>query len=186
MGVLTLATTSMLATIQDMKFYLCTGFGDSKEFARLMGGIKTQGICQGNGVAPAGWTTTNITMIKAHNQKDHRAILINPISKGGLHVAGTIFVDDIDIEHFDMRQNETAAEAHERFQESITNWGHLLISTGRALKPTKCFYQLISFDWNPDGTWRYEQNKNREDYKIVGHLRTGHSLRLNISILIPR
>ena len=99
--------------------------------------------------------------------------MINPISKGGLHVAGTIFVDDIDIEHFDMRQNETAAEAHERFQESITNWGHLLISTGRALKPTKCFYQLISFDWNPDGTWRYEQNKNREDYKIVVPLEDG-------------
>jgi hypothetical protein len=28
MGVPTLATTSMLTTIQDMKFYLCTGLGD--------------------------------------------------------------------------------------------------------------------------------------------------------------
>jgi hypothetical protein len=66
MGVPTLATTSMLTTIQDMKFYLYTGFGDLKEFTRLMGGIKTQGLCQGNGAAPAGWTTKNITMIKAH------------------------------------------------------------------------------------------------------------------------
>ncbi len=33
MGIPTLATTSMLSTIQDMKFYLCTGYGDSKEFA---------------------------------------------------------------------------------------------------------------------------------------------------------
>jgi hypothetical protein len=28
MGIPTLATTSMLTTIQDMKFYLCTGYGD--------------------------------------------------------------------------------------------------------------------------------------------------------------
>jgi hypothetical protein len=96
MGVPTSATTSMLTTIQDIKFYLHTGFGDSKEFARLMGGIKTQGLCQGNGVAPAGWTTTNITMIKAHKQKDHGAHLINPISEGGHHVIGTIFVHDTD------------------------------------------------------------------------------------------
>jgi hypothetical protein len=33
MGIPTLATTSMLTTIQDMKFYLCTGFGYLKEFA---------------------------------------------------------------------------------------------------------------------------------------------------------
>ncbi len=173
MGVPTLATTSLLTTIQDMKFYLCTGFGDPKEFARLTGGIKTQGLCQENGAAPAVWTTTNITIIKAHKQKDHGAHLINPISDGGLHVTGTIFVDDTDLEHFDMRQNKTAEEAHERVQESITNWGCLLIAKGGALKPTNCFYQLISFSWNPDGTWRYEQNKNREDYEIVVSLEDG-------------
>jgi hypothetical protein len=78
--------------------------------------------------------------------------LINPISKGDLHIINTIFVDDTDLEHFDMRQNKTAEEAHERFQESITNWGRLLIATGRALNPIKCFYQLLSFSWNPDGT----------------------------------
>ena len=132
-----------------------------------MGGLEAEGLCQGNGAAPAGWITTNITMIESHKQKDHGVHLINPISKGGLHVAGTIFVDNTDLEHFDMRQNETAEEAHERFQESITKWGRLLIATGGASKPTKCFYQLIFFSWNTDGTWMYEQNKNREDYEIV-------------------
>ncbi len=186
MGVPTLATTSMLTTIQDMKFYLCTGFGDSKEFARLTGGIKIQGLRQGNGAAQAGWTMTNITMIKAHKQKDHGVHLINPISKGGLHVISTIFVDNTDLEHFDMRQNKTAEEAHEKFQENITNWSHLIIATGGALKLIKCFYQLISFSWNPDSTLMYKQNKNREDYMIVVPLEDGTFSRLNISILIPR
>jgi hypothetical protein len=145
MGIPTLATTSMLTTIQYMKFYLHTGFGDSKEFARLMGGIKTQGLCQGNGVAPASWTTTNITMIKAQKQKDHGVHLINPISKGGLHVIDTIFVDNTDLEHFDMRRNKTAEEARDKFQESITNWGRLLIATGGALNPIKCFLSINIF-----------------------------------------
>jgi hypothetical protein len=173
MGVHTLATTAMLSTIQDMKFYLHTGFSDSKEFARSAGGIKTQGPCQGNGAAPAGWTTTNITMIKAHKQNNHRVHLIIPISKGSLRVVGTIFVDNTDLEHINMRQNESVEEAHEKFQESITNWGCQLIATGGAIKSIKCFYQLISFSWKPDGTWMYEQNKNREDFKIVVPLEDG-------------
>jgi hypothetical protein len=42
------------------KFYLCTGYGDSKDYAG--GGqensddpIRTQGMGQGNGVSPAAW-----------------------------------------------------------------------------------------------------------------------------------
>jgi hypothetical protein len=54
----TAAIESMLSTIQDMRFYLQTGFGDSEQFA---GGpkedeenpIRTQGMCQGNGASPA-------------------------------------------------------------------------------------------------------------------------------------
>ncbi len=57
-GVLKPAIESMLTTIQDMKFYLQTGYGDSEDYA---GGarpgeidpIKTQGMCQGNGASPA-------------------------------------------------------------------------------------------------------------------------------------
>jgi hypothetical protein len=123
--------------------------------------------------APASWTTTNITMIKAHKQKDHRVHLINLISKGGLHVVGAIFVDNTDLEHFDMRQNESAKEAHERFQGSIPNWGHQLIATGGALKHITCFYQIISFSWNPDDTCMYEQNKSKVDFKIEVPLEDG-------------
>ena len=56
-GVPASAIESMLTTIQNMKFFLCTGYGDSTNYA---GGeskdginpIKTQGMCQGNTAAP--------------------------------------------------------------------------------------------------------------------------------------
>ena len=111
-----------------MKFYLRTGYGNSKEFAWSTGRIKTQGLCQGNGAAPAIWTATNITMINVRKRKDYGTHLVNPISEGGLHVVGYIFVNDTDLEHFDVRRIEMAEEAHAKFQESIINWRRLLIA----------------------------------------------------------
>jgi hypothetical protein len=97
MGVPINTTVLMLTTIQDMKFFLRTGFGDSTAFAGTTGEVEAQGLCQGNGAAPAGWLTTNITMIRAPKRKDHGVHLINPITDGHLHVVGTTYVDDTDL-----------------------------------------------------------------------------------------
>ncbi len=49
----------------------------------------------------------------------------------------------------------------------ITNWSRLLIAIGGALKPSTCFYHLISFTWNADGTWKYDLNELEEEYRIT-------------------
>jgi hypothetical protein len=54
-GVPTTAVESMLGAIENMKFFLRTGFGDSTSFSGGGISIKTQGLCQGNGAAPARW-----------------------------------------------------------------------------------------------------------------------------------
>jgi len=100
----------------------------------------------------------NITIVSAHKKKGHGAYFLCPITKLESHIAGVIFVDDTDLMHFRMDRYEDEAEVVYNLQESITNWGKLLIASGRALKPIKCFYYIISFDWNPDGTWKYASN----------------------------
>jgi hypothetical protein len=80
----------MLLTIQDMKFYLRTDFGDSKAYAGATGGVQTQGLCQGNGAAPARWTVTSIAMIQAHKRKGNG--IHCPISKKKMHLAGTLLL----------------------------------------------------------------------------------------------
>ena len=62
-GVSKEATGAMLKTIQEMIFFLRTAFGDSKDFAGLTVDIKTQGLCQGNSAAPAGWTVVSIVIL---------------------------------------------------------------------------------------------------------------------------
>ena len=65
-----------------------------------------------------------------------------------------------------MRANEDVDETLIHLQESIANWGKLLLATGGALKPCKCFYYLISFEWREDGLWRYAENEKNEDFQI--------------------
>ncbi len=92
--------------------------------------MKTQGMCQGNGAAPMAWTVTSIPMIAAHKRKGQEAHFIAPISDITGHIVGGFFVDDTDLVHVDMQVMEMILEAHSWLQESVINWGHLLITTG--------------------------------------------------------
>ena len=105
-GVPLSASESMLTTIQEMKFFLRTGFGDSTDFASSTLSIKTQGLCQGNGASPAGWAVVSICIISAHKKKGHGAHFTCPITKLKSHLAGIIYVDDTDLVHFRMDEDQ--------------------------------------------------------------------------------
>jgi hypothetical protein len=78
-----------------------------------------------------------------------------------------LFVYDINLEHLDLNKSESIVESHAALQESIINWGHLVLATGEALKPAKCFCHMISFSWKPDGDWKYDTNESSPDLSIV-------------------
>jgi hypothetical protein len=67
-GVPMTAIESMLSAIENMKFFLCTGFGDSKTIAGGGVSIRTQGLCQGNGTLPAGLAVISICILNAHGK----------------------------------------------------------------------------------------------------------------------
>ncbi len=125
-GVPTPAIESMLTTIQNMKIFLRTGYGDSEGYA---GGdhddskdpIKMQGMFQGNGSSPAAWTVTSVLMIAAHKRKGHGAHLIAKMSETTSHLVGGLFVNDTDLIHLDMRTIKTTLETHAKLQESVIN-----------------------------------------------------------------
>ncbi len=90
----------------NMNYFLWAGFVGSKIFASAEDSIKTQGMCQGNGAAPAGWMVDSIAMIQAHKQKGHGAHLWCPIINKTIHLAGTLFVEDTNLEHLDLNKME--------------------------------------------------------------------------------
>ena len=78
-GVTATAIETMLATIQNMKYFLRTAYGDSKEHAGSTIEVKFQSLCQGNGAAPAGWGCISITILGAHKRKGDGALFICPV-----------------------------------------------------------------------------------------------------------
>jgi hypothetical protein len=73
------AVETMLGAIEYMKFFLCTGFGNSKSFAGGSISIKRQGLMQGNRASPAGWAVNSICILGAHGNKGHRSKFYCPI-----------------------------------------------------------------------------------------------------------
>jgi hypothetical protein len=96
------AVESILTTIQNMKFYLQTGYGDSNGCAGRADDSsadekKTQQMSQGNGTAPAAWTATTIPMIATQWRRDYGDHFIAPITCQQGHLIGRLFVDMIPI-----------------------------------------------------------------------------------------
>ncbi len=117
LGVPPAEVESMLTTIQEMKFFLRTGFGDSTDYASSKMEIRTQGLCQGNGAALAGWAVVSICIIKAHKKKGHSAHFLCPITKLKNHIAGVIYVDDTDLIHFCMDEWQDAEDTFLGFRK---------------------------------------------------------------------
>ena len=160
------AVQVMLKTIEEMKYCLRTAYSDSKRFRGSNIRIKFQGLCQGNGAAPAGWAVVSIVILGAHKRKGHGAKCVCPVSLAKGELSAILFVDDTDVIHFDMEKIETALEAYAKLQESVESLGNLLMASGGALKPVKCFYYLISFEWNAQGQWRYTGNDKHNEFRL--------------------
>ena len=73
---------------------------------------------------------------------------------------GTSFVDDADLYAW-LPALKTSAEVWQEMQSSVNEWGGLLISTGGALKPEKCYWYNIGYKFLCDGSWVYEDNTQK-------------------------
>jgi hypothetical protein len=176
-GVPASAIDLMLSTIENMKFFLRTGFGDSTKFAGGGIHIKTQGLTQGNGASPAGWVVISIVTLNAHGKKGRGAKFVCPITKLSSHLSAILYVDDTDLLHINLEKDKSVAQVHDLIQASVENWGNLLIATNRALQPAKCFYLIISYEWT-NGVWSYRDNSIQGDFGVTVPLPGGAKARI--------
>ena len=59
---------------------------------------------------------------------------------------GVLFVDDTDLYIMDAFIQSDYNLWYET-QSATMSWGELLLATGGALKPEKCFYYLVDYEW---------------------------------------
>ena len=146
---------TMLLTIQKMKFYLRTAYGDSESY---YGGGETglpfQGVCQGNGAGPAICIAVFIVMVLALRAKGHTAKIRSALSQAIIVLAGLIFIDDTDLASVAPDADTIPEQVVNTIQDTILTWQGLLRATGGALVPEKCSWWLLGFWWD-NGQWKY-------------------------------
>ncbi len=102
--------------IQEMKFFLHTAYGVSKDIAGSSTEIKMQGLGQGKGASPAGWCVISIMILQAHRAKGHSVQFIAPMSQMRQSLLAILYVDDTDLLHLNMERDELVQEVHVALQ----------------------------------------------------------------------
>ncbi len=144
----------LLSTLQLMKFFLRTAFGDSD--THYGGSLEDplQGVCQGNGGGPGLWLAVSLVLVKMLHSNGHIAIFVRAITGIQVCFSGFIFVDDTDLVTVAKHSREPIAQVIFRSQAAADTWHGGLRATGGALRPDKCSWCLVDFYWS-NGQWKY-------------------------------
>jgi ribonuclease HI len=136
--------------LNHLRYNVKTGFGTSLDTYGAEPGNPVQGQGQGSGNAPSCWGAISTPMwsalrtLCAHSFKAHTADFHYNVD-----TQGVAFVDDAtnllnDISNTTPMDEQTLVNA---LQTLAQMWERLLFSTGGALKPPKCFWFAITWQW---------------------------------------
>jgi hypothetical protein len=89
-----------------------------------------------------------------------------PITNLQHHLLAILYVNDTNLLHIDLTKDKSIDEVHDAIQISVNSLGNLLIATGGVLQPSKCFYSIISFEWD-NGLWKYAKNSLKGELGIT-------------------
>jgi hypothetical protein len=146
---------SMFTTIQNMRHYVRTIYGDSTTY---FGGsdwvTPVHGVGQGNGAGPAIWAVVSTPVLEMMRAEGHGAFFRSAISGEEIRFVGYAFVDDTDLCQTGNTGTESATEVLARAQAALDCWEGGLRTTGGAIVPAKSHWALIDFVWNR-GDWRH-------------------------------
>lgn len=153
-GVSKQTTTLMLQTMQNMDYFIKTGFGisESPTFGGGSGmGSKLMGLGQGSGAAPGGMRNIITLVDNAYKRLGHGMSAASCLSGRIFLLAAIIYVDDTDLLHWAKFYGIKDEDFVDQIQAATTDWGMLVQATGGAVKPSKSFWYLMS--------WKFHRGK---------------------------
>ncbi len=155
------ATVATMLCLQTMKFFQQTGFGESKTF---FGGplyfLYMIGLGQGNRAAPPLWIQLSAVLVNVYKQLNLGAMIQDSITAETKHSMGALFVDETNLytlQEYLLDPGDLWCQA----QLELEQWSCLLNATGRALKPEKCFWYLLDYEFT-EGKWTYAETTHRK------------------------
>ena len=157
------AITSMLTSIQLMKFYIRTGFGDSETYyGGGDGPVPFQGGCQGNGAAPALWLSISAILVMTLKRLGTTTKFRSALSATKTKFIGFLFVDDTDLINLANDPETPAQDVAASMQDNVTIWYKSLQHSGGALHPDKSSWCLLAYRWLDTGAWAFHTKETMQ------------------------
>ncbi len=160
----------MLDTIQHLKHYIRTTYGDSVQYFQADDGTGNpiHGIGQGNGAGPTIWALVSTPIFDAMRRRGYGVFLQSAISGELIQFVGYAFVDDTDLAVTDPSVNydEETSDIFDIIQESVRFWEGYIRCSGGAIRPDKSHWYLIDFEWK-QGQWSYKQPQASDPPLVV-------------------
>jgi hypothetical protein len=128
-----------------MKFFLRTGFGDSKSFFGGTKSVPYRGLGQGNSAALPAFTAVSTLLIMAFVGMGHGNTVNSAITGFCFSIAAIMYVDDTNLLTWTRSTCMSDEDFLQQVQSAVTDWSKLVIATGGALRPKKCFWYWIAF-----------------------------------------
>jgi hypothetical protein len=136
----------MFETIQKAAHKVRTAFGDSESTYDTDSTPPLQGIGQGNGCGPAGWTAVSVPIINMMRTARFGINILTSMSICLVSFVCYAFVDDTDVVH--AKDTHTSGqEILQEMQAVVDHWEGGVRATGGALVPAKSWWYLIDFVW---------------------------------------
>jgi hypothetical protein len=138
-----------------MEHHICTAFGDSdKAYGNDPSQPPPQGILQGSGSGPAGWSSIAAVVVKAMKDQGFGYAVWSLIRQRAITLVCFAFVDDTDLIHANQDRSVPTQQVLTQAQEALNLWEGLLRATGGALAPEKSYWYLVEVT-RARGQWRY-------------------------------
>ena len=138
---------ALLRPLQESKHFIRSAYGDSTKSYGGKRDIPYQGTGQGNVSSSPFWMVISAPLINLMRSRNICSTFTTAITLTVSLLVMVMYVDDNDIFVTSDHVNQVD-DIVNRTQECLITWKHLLAITGGVVRPNKCSWVLIDFEWN--------------------------------------
>ena len=107
-------------------------------------------VLQRSGLAPAIWLAVTVLLINTYNNEFHQQGIFDPTNTYQVNKLLDAFVEDTNL--WDIITHPTTTyDLTSRMQTQASFWSSILTATGGKLNMSKCFWYLLTWQWNENG-----------------------------------
>ncbi len=136
-----------------MRFFLWTGFGESKDSYGSTHEEHLTGYGQENAASGPDFTALSSLIVNASLREGFGANMYSSYYRRLLLLAAVMYVDDTDMIHWAQNPSCSPGNLIAAAQTATYAWGGLAIATGAAMKPEKYYAYFLSY-WYDNGRAR--------------------------------